>query len=98
MVKNDSKLKPKRRKAVFLIHAPEAKEVCMAGDFNEWMAKKHHLKKNADGVWGKITFLFPGRYEYKFIVDGKWELDPDNHRMCANRFGTHNNVITILAK
>ena len=95
MLKNNSILKSKRRRTTFSLNAPLATEVFLAGDFNAWMAKKHPLKKNADGVWEKITFMLPGRYEYKFIVDGKWELDPDNRQVCPNRFGTHNNVITI---
>ena len=98
MQENNLILKPKRRKAVFSLDAPQAKEVFLAGDFNEWKAEKHPLKRNADGIWEKITFLFPGRYEYKFIVDGKWELDPDNRQVCLNQFCTHNNVITISLK
>ncbi len=95
MSKKNLKSKPKRRKTVFSLNAPQAKEVFLAGDFNEWMVEKHPLKKGGDGVWKKSTLLFPGSYEYKYFVDGEWALDPDNHQICANKFGTHNNVITV---
>ena len=97
MSKKNSKLNPKRQKVVFSIDDLEAKEVFLAGDFNAWKAKKHPLKKDANGFWKKSTFLFPGRYEYKFFVDGSWVLDPKNHQVCANIYGTLNNAITISA-
>ena len=78
MAKNNSKTKPKKRKAVFLLSAPQATEVYLVGDFNDWNGKKHPLKKNPDGVWEKITFLPSGRYEYKFVVDDNWLLDQTN--------------------
>lgn len=98
MPKRNLKTTPKRRKVVFSFNFPQATEVFLAGDFNDWKIKKHPMKKDADGVWKKITFLFPGSYEYKFFVDGEWALDPDNPCLCANKFGTHNNVITISAE
>lgn len=98
MAKRDLKSKPKRRRVVFSLDTPKATEVFVAGDFNVWKAEKHPLKRNPDGVWKKIAFLLPGSYEYKFIVDGVWELDPKNQRVCPNQFGTQNNVITISAK
>jgi hypothetical protein len=39
--------------------------------------------------------LFPGRYEYKFLVDGRWQIDPAGKQMCWNCFGTQNNVIEV---
>ena len=93
-----SPFKPKRQKRVFSFDAPQAKEVLLAGDFNDWKAEKHPLKKNNDGLWQKSTFLLPGRYEYKFLVDGTWKVDPENTQVCMNQFGSQNNVFTISSK
>ena len=90
--------KPKRRKVVFTLDAPQAREVFLAGDFNDWNKEKHPLKKNAKGVWEKIAMLFPGRYEYKFFVDGQWESDPENHQTFPNCFGSRNSVINVSSK
>jgi 5'-AMP-activated protein kinase regulatory beta subunit len=65
------------------------------GDFNQWDPKVHPMKKNKSGVWEKMTLLFPGTYEYRFMVDGKWENDPENHQKRTNRFGTINNLIVV---
>lgn len=68
------------------------------GDFNGWDEKKHPMRKNENGLWEKTTMLFPGTYEYKFIVDGKWQMDPKSDQVCVNHFGTQNNMITVIEK
>ena len=89
--------KPKRRKVTFTLVSPEAREVILMGDFNQWNPARHPMKKDAAGVWQKTTLLFPGRYEYRFLVDNHWENDPRNPLACANRFGTQNNLIVVPA-
>jgi 5'-AMP-activated protein kinase regulatory beta subunit len=49
-------------------------------------------------VWEKIVMLPPGRFEYKFKVNGQWRCDPANHHRCKNKFGTRNSVIVIEPK
>jgi 5'-AMP-activated protein kinase regulatory beta subunit len=56
------------------------------------------MKQGKNGVWTKTVMLFPGRYEYKFMVDGQWQNDPGNDQACLNPFGTHNNVIVVSSR
>jgi len=37
-----------------------------------------------------------GTYEYKFLVDGIWRLDPQNNQTCPNCFGTYNNIFNLI--
>lgn len=92
---SEKKQKKNRRKVVFSLHAPRAETVFLAGDFNEWNPKKHVLKKGGSGAWEATLLLVPNTYEYKFVVDGKWQVDPVNTRTCQNCFGTRNNLLTI---
>jgi len=94
-IKRSRGQKPKRRRTVFSFKAPQAGEVFLAGDFNNWDVRRHPMRKNASGWWKKIVVLPPGRYEYKFMVDGRWQIDPAAQRLCRNTFGTRNNVIHI---
>ena len=55
------------------------------------------MKKGNAGVWRKTVMLFPGRYEYRFLVDGQWINDLQNPETCLNCFGTLNNVVTVSA-
>ncbi len=84
-----------RRKEVFTftLKAPEAKEVVLVGDFNGWDVNNGvRMKKSDDGIWTAGVELTSGRYEYKFIVDGEWKLDPENNQTVANVFGSLNSV------
>jgi hypothetical protein len=58
----------------------KANSVYLAGSFNEW--KPTGLKMDgpdADGRYTAQLTLKPGRYEYKFVIDGKqWVADPAN--------------------
>ncbi len=62
----------------FSIYAPYAESVYIAGDFNNWNTSQLPLKKDELGVWKRVIYLPPGRYEYKFIVDGEYVADPMN--------------------
>ena len=48
----------------------------MAGTFNDWEPSAHPMEEGAAGEWVLAVPLEPGRYEYKFIVDGVWCCDP----------------------
>jgi len=89
--------KPKRRRVNFSLDAPGADSVFLAGDFNAWDRRAHLMKRSENGVWQKTLMLFPGRYEYRFLVDGQWTNDLQNPETCPNSFGTLNNVITVSA-
>jgi hypothetical protein len=39
--------------------------------------------------------LPPGRYEYKFIVDGEWIPDPSEPHEVVNAFGSTNSVVEV---
>ena len=83
----------KTKKIKFSIHAPGASEVLIAGDFNNWDANTR-LKKGKI-MWEKELLLKPGKYEYKFVVDGNWINDPNNGCAVTNYFGTQNSIIEV---
>ena len=83
------------KKITLSVKAPDAKEVILMGDFNNWDSKRHPMKKSGNGLWNKTVMLAPGKYEYKFLIDGNWKTDPSNDQICLNRFGTLNNVLNL---
>jgi 1,4-alpha-glucan branching enzyme len=62
----------------FVISAPDAKSAFVTGSFNNWNITDHLMTKQADGRWTITLPLTPGRYQYKFVVDGEWMTDPAN--------------------
>ena len=73
---------------------PNARKVYLVGDFNDW--KPATLAMNREGdEWVFSVYLSPGKHLYKFIVDGKWIIDPGNVLWEQNEYGSGNSVIWI---
>ncbi len=82
--------------AVFALAAKDAKNVQVAGSFTEWEGDPINMQPAADGVWRVTVALEPGRYAYRFLVDGEWQDDPMCERREENPFGTSNSVLEVL--
>jgi 1,4-alpha-glucan branching enzyme len=84
-----------RKKVNFTLQAPEAVNVAVAGDFTSWEINPKPMKKNKSGQWKATVSLEPGRYEYKFIVDGQWLDDPESQERAPNPYGGSNCVRVV---
>ena len=76
---------------------PGAQEVSIAGSFNDWHPSVTPMIRLRDGQWAKELSLAPGRYEYRFVVDGQWVDDPAATELIPNPFGTANAVLVVAA-
>jgi 1,4-alpha-glucan branching enzyme len=76
---------------------PAAKQVCVAGSFNEWQPDKTPLKQKGNGRWVGDLTVTPGRHEYLFVVDGQWLPDPNAKESVQNPFGGKNSVLIVSA-
>jgi len=75
---------------------PAAKSAAVAGSFNGWDQKRNPLQKDSNGGWRTTLWLPPGRYEYRFVVDGaQWCNDPVAKESVPNEFGSTNSVIVV---
>ena len=83
------------KKVIFSLKEAKANTVSLAGDFNGWDANSVALKKMRGDTWKKDLQLESGKYEYKFIVDGQWIVDPDNNQIVTNSFGSENSVFEV---
>lgn len=79
-----------------ILECGQAETVFVCGDFNRWQpAGLPMIHHPGAGVWQKRLTLAPGRYEYKFIVDGKWRHDPRARENVPNHFGSLNSVMEV---
>jgi 1,4-alpha-glucan branching enzyme len=84
------------RQIAFKITAPEAREIYLVGDFNQWKLNDDaRLSKLENGSWEKRLDLKSGRYKYKFVIDGQWVTDSQNGEKEVNSFGTFDSIIKI---
>jgi 1,4-alpha-glucan branching enzyme len=88
---------PRPEKPVdFYFSLPGAKSAAVAGTFNEWDLNRTPLTKDPSGGWKATVWLAPGRYEYRFVVDGaQWFSDPRATEAVPNNFGSTNSVLVV---
>lgn len=68
----------KEGRAVFYLPGyQKAGKVYLSGTFNNWSTSGIPLTKKETG-WETSIELSPGKYLYKYIVDGRWIHDPNN--------------------
>jgi 1,4-alpha-glucan branching enzyme len=80
------------KNVLFEFCSPDAQEIFLAGDFNNWDTHSNPLKKDRKGTWKITLSLKPGRYEYRFVSNGNWENDPSCSCCVPNDFGSENCV------
>ncbi len=76
---------------------PDAREVYLVGDFNDWNRTAHKMAKRK-GAFHKSLKLPPGDYEYRFLADGEWHTDPSADDRAPNPYGGHNSVVKVRRK
>ena len=74
---------------------PAAKQVFVAGSFNNWQPEQTPLAPAGNGRWAGGLKVGPGRHEYLFVVDGQWLPDPNARESVQNPFGGRNSVLTV---
>lgn len=88
-------LEVNHRDVFFCMSAPSAKKVYVAGEFNDWrLDAAASLERDEEGIWRRRVSLPPGRYQYKYYVDGQWLVDPEN----PLRIVTENGIVNSLIK
>ena len=80
----------------FVLVAPGARSVALAGDFDEWDRSRMPLRRGAPGLWTLDVPLPPGRYQYAFVVDGdRFVADPSAPPAVGDDFGQPTSVVTV---
>lgn len=75
--------------------APDAKEVQVAGSFNRWRPEANPMQHTESGEWTTRLMLKAGQYEYLFVVDEEWVVDPRAVESAANSCGGLNSVLKV---
>lgn len=84
----------KKRRVKFQVQTDSGSKVFVAGSFNNWDPTKNIMKEK-NGVFSTSIMLEPGRYEYKFVINDVWCIDPSTSEWMPNNMGSLNSVIEI---
>ena len=76
-------------------NAPEAKHVCLVGDFNQWHPHANPMQKTPDGSWLTRVELKHGHHRYAFMVDEVLTLDPRAMGITRNDKGERVSLVAV---
>lgn len=81
----------------FVLDAPGANSVFLAGTFSSWEPEGLPLRRRADGLWERRVRLRSGRmYTYNFVLDGtSWIADPGAPEQVDDGFGGESSLIRL---
>jgi 1,4-alpha-glucan branching enzyme len=88
-----NKIGSSSKRVTFEVSANPGSSVYLAGTFNNWDSQRHQLKDARKNGKYAITLMLPkGEYEYKFVVNGNWVVDPECQDWTRNSLGTLNSI------
>ncbi|KAG8989893.1 hypothetical protein FRB90_002024, partial [Tulasnella sp. 427] len=53
-----------------------ANQVTVTGSFDDW-SQSVHMEKTPAGFSGKVKLPYGQKVDYKYVVDGQWQVNPD---------------------
>ena len=80
------------------IAAPDAKSVCIVGDFNDWNIHANRMEKLKNGDYTVKLELERGReYQFRYLIDEtKWENDWNADKYVKSAYGDSDNSVIML--
>jgi chromosome partitioning protein len=79
---------------LFTVEAPDALQVQIAGDFNDWKPEWTGMEP-AGRIWRTVLKLAPGRYRYRYVIDGQWLTDPMNPVLEPSPFSGDDSLLVL---
>jgi chromosome partitioning protein len=95
---NHNSEKQPRQMVVLTFDDIDCNRLQLAGDFNNWMPDHNVETRNVNGHWQKVFTAEPGVYEYRLLIDGKWQSDPTNPSEVPNELGGINSLLQVSVR
>ena len=80
------------------VAASNAQRVCIVGDFNDWNATTHQMKKLKNGDYTIKLNLEAGRqYQFRYYIDEcRWENDWQADSYTRSPYGDSDNSVVVV--
>ena len=78
--------------------APEAQNVTIVGDFNDWNANETLMKRLKDGTFAVTIDLERDReYQFRYLIDSaRWENDWNADKYVSTSYGDSENSVVVV--
>lgn len=96
-----------RSLVTFQTHCPEAREVYLVGDFNNWSMTDTPMHPVGDGLWrtrqtlpaGRHRFRYYAVQDYRYHADAPWGrrlwLTDPTVELAVNRVGGRDSIVEV---
>ena len=71
----------------FSFFRPQARQVHLAGEFNNWQAGDLPMTRTEDGHWVARMRLPAGEFKFRYCADGEWFTDYAASGLTPGSFG-----------
>jgi hypothetical protein len=73
-----------------------ADRIVVSGTFNSWNERELAMHQDRDGVWrARLELPIGQRYEFRYLIDGRWQTDYHADGFTENGFGSHNSIVDL---
>ena len=73
---------------------PDADDVCLLGEFNDWQPMPMKLNKKLGVFKCKQRLPVDKEFHFRYLINGKqWDNDHHADGYSANNFGTENSIV-----
>ena len=73
-----------------------ADRIVVSGTFNNWDERALPMHQDRDGVWrARLELPIGQRYEFRYLIDGRWQTDYHADGFTENGFGSHNSIVDL---
>ena len=87
--------KEAKRSFSLMFNGLDTTDLQVAGDFNNWQPDLGVITSIDNGTIVKTFSAAPGTHQYRLVINGSWQEDPNNPDKMVNEFGGVNSVLTI---
>jgi len=71
----------------FSFFRPQARQVHLTGDFNNWRNNELPMLRTSEGYWVAKVRLPVGEFRFRYCADGEWFTDFAAFGVTPGRFG-----------
>jgi hypothetical protein len=73
-----------------------ADRIFVSGTFNDWNERTFPMHQDRDGVWrARLDLPLGRRYEFRYVIDGRWQTDYHADGFTENNYGSHNSIVDL---
>jgi hypothetical protein len=73
-----------------------ADRIFVSGTFNDWNERTLPMQQDRDGIWrAQLELPLGQRYEFRYVIDGRWQTDYHADGFTENSYGSHNSIVDL---